>query len=423
MKASEGLLSVSQALERLLAEFQPLESEAVALEEALGRVLAEPLTAPLDLPPFANSSMDGYAVHAADVAGARPETPAALPVVADIPAGAPLPAAPVPAGAAARIMTGAPVPPGVDAIVPIEATDDAQSSGGAPPPAAVRILKAYSPGANVRLAGEDVRAGELVLAAGQVIRPAEVGLLAALGMSRVPVVRRPRVVVLSTGDELVDLGQPLGPGQIHDSNSHTLAALVVAYGGQPLRVGRVPDQLEVMRRRLREAVAAGADLILSSAGVSVGAFDVVKRALEQDGTLGFWRVNMRPGKPVAFGRVQGVPFMGLPGNPVSAAVTFEIFVRPAVLKMAGRAALAKPQVRARLDQAIASDGRESYLRAVVRPEAGGGYAARLTGAQGSNLISSLTRANALLVIPAGQKQVAAGETVTAWMLDWPEEVF
>ena len=422
MKASEGLLSVSQALERLLAEFQPLELEAVALEEALGRVLAEPLTAPLDLPPFANSSMDGYAVRAADVAGALPEMPATLPVVADIAAGALPPAKPLPAGSAARIMTGAPVPPGADAIVPIEATDDAQSSSGAPPPAAVRILKAASPGKNVRRPGEDVRAGELVLPAGHVIRPAAIGLLAALGMSRVPVRRRPRVAVLSTGDELVDLAQALGPGQIYDSNSHTLAALIAAYGGQPLRLGRVPDRLDEMSRRLREAAEAGADLILSSAGVSVGAFDVVKRALEQNGTLGFWRVNMRPGKPVAFGRVHGIPFMGLPGNPVSAAVTFEIFVRPAILKMAGRTALAKPQRRARLDQEIVSDGRESYLRGIVRPEAGG-YAARLTGEQGSNLITSLTKANALLVIPAGQKRVAAGEIVTAWMLDWPEEVF
>ncbi len=422
MTDSKGLLSVAEALERLLAEFQTLESEAVDLQHALGRVLAEPLTAPLDLPPFANSSMDGYAVHAADVAHAGPQTPATLPVVADIPAGASLPETPLPAGAAARIMTGAPVPPGADAVIPIEATDDARSSGGAPPPAQVRILKAAKPGANVRLPGEDTRTGDPALPAGRVIRPAEIGLLAALGFSRVPVLAQPRVAVLSTGDELVDPGQPLGPGQIHDSNSYTLAALVTHYGGLPLRYGRVPDQLDVMRQRLRDAVDAGAHLILSSAGVSVGAFDVVKRALEQDGSLGFWRVNMRPGKPVAFGRVHGVPFMGLPGNPVSAVVTFEIFARPAILKMGGRPRLAKPHVQARLEQAVSSDGRESYLRAIVRPD-NGGYAARLSGGQGSNIITALTNANALLVVPAGRTQVAAGETLTAWMLDWPEDVF
>ncbi len=423
MMASEGLLSVSEALNRLLAEFRPLESEAADLEASLGRVLAETLTAPLNLPPFANSSMDGYAVRAADVAGARPEAPAALAVVADIPAGARPSDTPLSAGSAARIMTGAPMPPGADAIVPIEATDDARSSAGGPPPGTIRILAPAPPGANVRRPGEDVRAGEVVLSAGRVIRPAEIGLLAALGVSQVPVVRRPRVAVLSTGDELVEVSRPLGPGQIRDSNSYTLAALVAAYGGQPIRLSRAPDRLAAVRERLDQAHAAGADLVLSSAGVSVGAHDVVRQALEEDGALDFWRVDMRPGKPVAFGRVHGIPFMGLPGNPVSAAVTFEVFARPAILKMGRRPSLKKPQVQARLDDAIASDGRESYLRAVVRREAQGGYAARLTGGQGSNLMTSLTQANALLVVPAGVKHVAAGESLTAWMLDWPEEVF
>ena len=422
MMVSEALLSVSEALERLLTEFRPLESEAVAIEDALGRILAEPVAASLDLPPFANSSMDGYAVHAADVASAGPGSPVALRVIGDIPAGARPSATPLPMGAAARIMTGAPMPPGADAIVPIEATDDSRSSGGAPPPPVVGILAGVRPGANVRLPGEDARAGDLALPAGQLIRPAAIGLMAALGVAQVSVVCRPRVAILSTGDELAEPGQPLEPGQIRDSNSYALAGLVSAYGGRPIRLGRTPDRLDSVRQRLRAARESGADLIISSAGVSVGAFDVVRRALMEDGSLEFWRVNVRPGKPIAFGRVHGVPFLGLPGNPVSAIVTFEVFARPAILKMGGHTALDKPAVQVRLDEALTSDGRESYLRAVVRRDASG-YSARLTGGQGSNLITSLTRANALLVIPSGVRQVAAGTALTAWMLDWPEEVF
>lgn len=422
MTTSDGLLSVRDALERLVAEFRPLESEVISLDESLGRVLAAPLIAPLDLPPFANSGMDGYAVRSADVASAQPESPVTLPITADIPAGARPPAATLRPGSAARIMTGAPLPPGADAIVPIESTDDARSSDGAPPPARVRILRSARPGAHVRLRGEDVRAGDTVLPAGRVIRPAEVGLLAAIGCSTVAVVRQPRIAIFSTGDELAGLDQPLGPGQIRDSNSHALAALITAYGGRPIRLGVAPDRLEAVRQRLRQASHADADMIVSSAGVSVGAFDVVRSAVEADGRLNFWRIRMRPGKPMAFGRVLDIPFLGLPGNPVSAIVAFEIFARPAILKMGGRSSLNKPQVPVRLADAVDSDGRESYLRAIVERD-GSGYVARLTGGQGSNLITSLTRANALVIVPAGARHVPAGETLAAWMLDWPEEVF
>jgi molybdopterin molybdotransferase len=319
-------------------------------------------------------------------------------------------------------MTGAPLPPGADAIVPIEATDDTRSSNGAPPPAQICILRSARPGAHVRLPGEDVHAGETVLAAGRVIRPAEVGLLAAIGCGTVAVVRQPRIAIFSTGDELVGLDQPLDPGQIRDSNSYALAALITLYGGRPIRLGVAPDRLAAVRQRLRQASDAGADLIVSSAGVSVGAFDVVRNAVEADGRLDFWRVRMRPGKPMAFGRVLGRPFLGLPGNPVSAIVAFEIFARPAILKMGGRSSLNKPQVPVRLAEAADSDGRESYLRAIVERD-GTGYVARLTGGQGSNVITSLTRANALVIVPAGARHVPAGETLTAWMLDWPEAVF
>jgi len=421
MMTPTGLLGVSDALERLLGEFRPLESEVIPVDEALGRVLAEPLIAPLDLPPFANSSMDGYAVRTADVAGAGPGSPVTLNVAVDIPAGARPPSVTLRPGLAARIMTGAPLPPGADAVVPIEATDDAGGASGAPPPLEVRILHPAPAGAHVRQPGEDIRAGDTALPAGRAIRAVEVGLLAALGRREVAVVRQPRVAILSTGDELAGADQPLGPGQIRDSNSYALAALITTYGGRPLRLGTAPDRLKAVRARLREAVAAGADLIVSSAGVSVGAYDVVRQAVEAEGQIGFWRIRMRPGKPMAFGRVKSVPFLGLPGNPVSAVVTFEIFARPAILKMGGRAALKKPQVAVRLSEEVDSDGRESYLRALVERD-GAHYVARLTGGQGSNLITSLTRANALVIVPAGVTHVAAGETLTAWMLDWPEHL-
>ncbi|MBI3762175.1 MAG: molybdopterin molybdotransferase MoeA [Chloroflexi bacterium] len=422
MTTSDGLLSVGDALERLLAEFRPLESEVIHADLALGRVLAKAIVALIDLPPFANSSMDGYAVRAADVAAASAEAPVTLTVTADIPAGARPPAIALAPGSAARIMTGAPLPPGVDAVIPIEATDDARSSAGAPPPAKVRILNPVALGANVRLPGEDVRAGVEVLPAGHVVRPAEMAMLASLGRNEVAVIRKPRVAILSTGDELVEIAEPLAPGKIRDSNSYALAALVQTYGGTPIRVGIAPDRVAAVRERLGAALAQSADLILSSAGVSVGAFDVVKTVVQSEGSLDFWRVRMRPGKPLAFGQVRGVPFLGLPGNPVSAMVTFEIFARPAILKMSGRSSLAKPQVPARLLEEVSSDGRESYLRAVVQRE-GAVYTARLTGGQGSNLITSLTRANALVIVPAGVTRVRAGETLMAWMLHWPEQVF
>ncbi|MEK7786538.1 MAG: gephyrin-like molybdotransferase Glp, partial [Chloroflexota bacterium] len=335
------MLSVSEALTRILANFQTLGSEVFPSEIAVGRVLAETIRASLDLPPFPNSSMDGYAVRAADVRAATTQSPATLAVIGDVPAGI-LPTLKVKPGTAARIMTGAHLPDGADAVIPIEATDDQRSSLGGPVPASVRIIKSVDAGAYVRQAGEDVRAGDVVLSPGTALRPYDLGVLAALGRAEVRVVRRPRVAVLSTGDELVDVDQLPGPGQIRNVNSYTLAALVRKYGGEPVLLGVAPDDLEAVSQKLRSAVEQGVEVILSSAGVSVGAYDVVKSAVERDGALEFWKVNMRPGKPLAYGRVGGIPFFGLPGNPVSAIVGFEIFVRPAILKLGGHARLDKP---------------------------------------------------------------------------------
>ncbi len=409
------LLSVEEALERLLQRLSPVETEAVSLEGAVGRVLAEPAVASTDLPPFANAAMDGYAVRAGDVAGAGPDHPVTLKVVADVGAGLEdLP--PIGAGEAARIMTGAPLPPGADAVVPVEDTSTPEAMAGTSAPSEVRVLRAVRSGDYVRPAGLDVRRGETVLAPGRRLRPADVGMLAAVGVSRPRVYRRPRVAILSTGDELVEVHEPLRPGKIRDSNSYALLAACRQAGAEAVRLGVAPDLEEAVEAKLEEA-AMGADLLLSSAGVSMGARDYVRLVLERRGELGFWRVNIRPGKPLAFGRYQDLPFLGLPGNPVSALVTFEVFVRPVLARLAGLARVERLVVRARLEEPVKSDGRESYLRAHLEWREGE-YLARLAGSQDSSVLSSLVKANALVVIPAGVRSVEAGEAVEAWLLGW-----
>lgn len=413
----ETLLSVAGALEQLLRHFSPLERVFVPLSQAVGEVLAEPVAAALDLPPFPNSSMDGFAVRAADVQDAGRDRPVTLDVVADVPAGQ-VANHPVGAGEAARIMTGAPMPEGADAVVPVEDTDFNYRQPGLEAPKTVRIHRRTQQGENVRPSGQDVSRGEVVLQPGVRLRPQDVGFLAMLGVSRVPVRRRPRVAIFSTGDELLPVELPLTPGKIHDSNTYTLLALVRQAGGEGINLGIVPDQAQAVRDRLDQAVGQSVDLILSSAGVSVGAFDFVRTVVEQQGQLSFWRVNMRPGKPLAFGNYQSVPFIGLPGNPVSAYVGFEVFVRPALAKMAGLvgtqlSTAGRLRQIVRLAEAVDSDGRESYLRAQVMPSAGG-LQAHLTGHQGSGNLRSLVQANALVVIPAGVKSLPAGSEVEAW---------
>ncbi len=420
MARSEDL-SVIEALDLVLARINVLEAETVPLTEALGRVLTAPIISRDDLPPFANSSMDGYAVIAADLAGASPESPAQLRVLADIAAGA-TPTVELRPGTAARIMTGAPMPPGADAVVPVEGTDEPWRGQERPLPERVAVHRRVEAGAYVRYPGEDIRAGMTVLEAGHVLRPQEIGVLASLGIAEVPVVRRPRVGVLSTGDELVDVTAALSPGKIRNSNSHAQAAQVVALGGVPVMLGVARDTETDIRARLDAAVAERVDLLISSAGVSVGAYDKVKGVLDEAGDVAFWRVRMRPGKPLAFGTYRGIPYLGLPGNPVSAMVSFETFARPAILKLGGHARLERPSVRAILLEDIRSDGRESYLRAIVTRDERG-YVALTTGSQGSHIMMSLVKANALLVVPEGVTEVAAGTPLTALMLDWSGGVF
>jgi molybdopterin molybdotransferase len=270
-------------------------------------------------------------------------------------------------------------------------------------------------GENIRRRGMDLHAGETVLLAGRQLRPQDLGLLAMLGISSVTVYHKPRVALLSSGDELVDPDAPLEKGKIRDSNSYTLAALIESAGAQALRLGVARDNYESIHHLFEKAVYLRADLILSSAGVSVGAFDFVKQVIRDSGKMDFWRVNMRPGKPVAFGEYKGIPVIGLPGNPVSAFVGFEVFVRPAIQKLGGLTDLTRQMVRVKCEDEIDSDGRESYLRAEVR-DVDGSFVARLTGHQGSGNLHSLVQANALLIIPAGVKCVPAGQEITAWML-------
>ena len=411
------MLSVAEAQRVILSHIQPCGVESATLLESLGRVLAEDVIAQDDVPPFDNSGMDGYAVRADDVKDAGRDSPVTLNVVADIAAGHPSDVVIKP-GQAARIMTGAPVPAGADAVVPVEATDEPMRGAL---PAQVKVLANSKRGEHVRLAGGDIRRRQKALSAGALIRPAEIALMAALGVTQVRVIRRPRAAVLATGDELVEPGERLLPGQIRNANGWSTAAQVMRYGGLPIQLGIARDTADDLRAKLAEGLAAKADVFVVSAGVSVGAYDLVKDVVASEGELNFWRVRMRPGKPLAFGHYHSVPFFGLPGNPVSAMLTFEQFVRPAVIKLSGRANWQKPVREVELAEAVTSDGRETYARAWVGRE-GERYVARLSGGQGSNVLSALAAANALVIIPAGQTRVEAGARVLAQMLDWPEDV-
>ncbi len=413
------MLSVDEALGRILAAFDRLPAEAILIGDGLSRVLTQDVRAGYDLPPFANSSMDGYAVRAADVAGARQGAPVSLQVVSDIPAGT-APAITLGPGQAARIMTGAPMPAGADAVVPVEQTDDAPERGfrdgnrPADPPARIAIFAPSKPGDYVRPVGEDIQNGQVVLHTGRLLRAADLGVLAGLGLPRVEVVRRPLVAIFSTGDELLEVEQPLAPGKIRDTNSYSIAALAQGLGARTLRLGIARDTVEAVQSRIQQAIDAGVDLVISTAGVSVGAFDVVKTVVESLGAIGFWKINVRPGKPLAFGHVQGIPFMGLPGNPVSAMVTFDLFARPAILKMMGRdwhAAAAE----AELAHAERSDGRRTYMR--VRLErANGRLIAHSTGNQSSGVLTSLVNADGLLIIPEGMTDIPAGTRLPVRLL-------
>jgi molybdopterin molybdotransferase len=409
-----SLLSVNEARERILSHFQPVTTETLPLAGCSNRVLAQDIAATSDLPPFNNSSMDGFAVRAADVIDAAAGSPRNLRVVADIPAGS-HPTISLAPDEAARIMTGASIPDGADAVIPVEDTNFDNRDAGTSAPNEVQIFKTAKSGANIRPRGMDLRAGEVVLNKGRILKPQDLGLLAMLGFANVLVYRKPRIALFSSGDELLPVDAPLEEGKIRDSNSYALAALIEEAGADVIRLGVAKDEPDSVKALLEKAVELKVDLILSSAGVSVGAFDFVKQVIESNGKLDFWRVNMRPGKPLAFGEYKQVSFIGLPGNPVSSFVGFEVFVRPTLQRLRGSLNGGRPTVRVRCEEQIDSDGRESYLRAQVHEEEGN-FIARLTGHQGSGNLHSLVQANALLIIPAGVKCVPAGQEVNAWLI-------
>jgi molybdopterin molybdotransferase len=405
------MLSVEEALARVLAVIPVLGAESVELIAAHGRVLAEPVVSGRDLPPWDNSSMDGYALRAADTAGASAERPVRLRLTGEVAAGA-VAGRPVGPGEAYRILTGAPMPPGADTVVPQE---EIRREEGA-----VLVSRPAPPANYLRLRGEDIRTGETVLVPGAVLTPAALGVLAALGRALVRVHQRPRVAILSTGDELVDLATPPGPGQIPNSNTYTLAAQVREAGGIPVNLGIARDSREDLEAHFRAGL--GADMLVSTAGVSVGDRDFVREVMEKLGAeLDFWKVNMRPGKPLTIGRIAGRPFFGLPGNPVSSMVTFELFVRPALRALAGLGGTGRLRAAARLAEAQEKPRElEVYLRARLRVTRGELVAVPLRS-QSSGDLTSAAGVDALAVLPAGRSRLARGARVEAIVLRPPHD--
>ena len=416
------MISVEEALAEILSHIRPLEPERVPILDAQGRVLAEEIVSDIAVPPFDNSAMDGYAVRSADVAHASPEAPVRLAVIDSVAAGS-VAGMRVASGTAIRIMTGAPLPQGADAVVPYEDTSDfdrPKDERLSTPAGEIWIRAAARARDHVRPAGEDIYEGEQVMAPGRAIRAQEIGVLASLGHECVLVHRQPRVAILATGDELLEVHESLRPGKIRNSNEYTNAALVTRTGGIPIRLGIARDTKAHLTEKIRAGLEKGADLFLTSGGVSVGDYDVVKDVLGSEGRMQFWQVRMKPGKPLAFGLLRGgVPLIGLPGNPVSAMVSFEQFARPAILKMLGHTDLAKPVVRAVLDEPVSNSGRRGFIRVIVTHREGR-YHARTTGEQGSGVLTSMAKANGLAIIPEGIVHVDKGSEVTVQMLDWSE---
>jgi len=423
MHPGSDMISVDEARERILAFFDRLPVERKPLLDALGQVLAEDTVAPFDIPPLDNTAMDGYAVRAADTTGATASTPVELRVVADLAAGYVHETAIGP-GEAVRIMTGAPIPPGADAVVPFEETDEPLRGPNEAPSRGsnVRVLNAAGAAANIRFRAEDVREGQTVIPGGRVLRPSETGVLASIGLGEVAVYRRPVVAILSTGDEITEPGQPLLPGRIYDANAYSVAAMVRKFGGIPRLLGISRDTVEDMTRKIHEGLDA--DMLVTSAGVSRGDFDVVKDVLAREGAIDFWTVRMKPGKPLAFGAFTApdgrrVGHLGLPGNPVSSMVSFELFGRPAIFRMLGRGDWDRPVIRAiTRDRVVNSDGRRFFARCIVTQGEDGRCYADLTGPQGSGILTSMSAANGLTIIPEDLPAAEPGDEIEVMMLDW-----
>ncbi|UCG84137.1 MAG: molybdopterin molybdotransferase MoeA [Dehalococcoidia bacterium] len=417
------MISVEEALDKVLSHVDVLEAEDELILDSMGQVLAEDIYSTIDIPGMDNTAMDGYAVQAESTVGATHSSPNILRVIGEVAAGY-LTKEEVTPGTAIRIMTGAPIPTGADAVVQFEDTDEEKRKANNEPLTEIGVFREVRVGLNIRQAGEDITSGSLVLSKGTLLRPQEIGVLASLGRDVVPVHRRPLVAILSTGDELLDIGKPLEVGKIYSSNTYSLAAQATRCGAVPKILGIARDNMKSLKEKIREA--RDADLLITSAGVSVGDYDVVKDVLAEQGEVTFWTVRMKPGKPLAFGMLQlgkkAVPHLGLPGNPVSSMITFEQFARPAIFKMLGRKISDKPTIRARSESYIKNrDGRRVFARVKVRQEEGEYYAS-LVGPQGSGILTSMALANGLMIVPEDVPAVNVGDEVVVQMLDWEQEL-
>ena len=413
------MISVEGALEKILSYVEVLEPEEKPILDCLGQVLATAIYSTIDIPPLDNSARDGYAVRAEDTYGASPTSPKYLEVIGQVAAGY-LPDTEVRPGTAVRIMTGAPIPKGADAVVQFEDTDEVTRKSSQGELSQIGILRQAEKGSLVRHAGEDIAKGSLVLEKGSVLRPSEIGVLASLGCSTALVIRRPVVSILATGDELVDINQTLSPGKIYNSNTYTISAQTLKYGGIPKILGIGRDSVQSLNEKIDEGLDS--DMLITSGGVSVGDYDIVKDVLAKRGEIVLWAVRMKPGKPLAFGVIgkgdNKLLHLGLPGNPVSSMIAFEQFARPAILKMMGKKNLDKPSVQAVMENDVKNiNGQRIFARVIVTKHEGQ-YHAHLTGPQKPGILTSMAKANGLAIIPEDTREVKAGDIVQVQMLDW-----